>query len=399
MSRLNSPLIPIFLTVSADIFGLTMMIPLLPFYAQKLHASEFQVGLLFSSFAICQLVSGPILGRLSDIIGRKPTLLISQVGTMTGFIIFGFANSLWVLFLARVIDGLTAGNLSIAQAYISDVTKPENRTRAFAIIGISFGMGFLIGPAISGYLGHNFGYHVPAFGAAGLSLTSVLFTTFLLPNIRPSTTRQGFFTQFGKYFKRARTRLHLFNFFGFTLAFAILISGMALFLAHRFGYQADQVGYVYAFSGVVGLIVQGGLIGRLAGRLGERRLAIIGFLAMGIGGGLLGVVFQLPWLLVVTAIGGFGSAVTRPALTTLITRSVGPDEQGAALGVSQSMASAAQIIGPLISGALIQEHLYWAYGLAVALVALTAAFSLLRQHDDGILPDGTAEADRVGSAA
>ena len=148
----HSPLLAIFLIVAVDVLGLTIMIPLLPFYAEKLGATPFQVGWLIGAYAACQLISGPLLGRLSDSTGRKPLLLVSQAGTFIGFIITAFAPNLIILFLARMIDGATAGNLSLAQAYISDITKPEDRAKSFGVIGIAFGIGFLIGPAISGIL-------------------------------------------------------------------------------------------------------------------------------------------------------------------------------------------------------------------------------------------------------
>ena len=144
----GSPLVPIFIIVAVDVLGFTLVLPLLPFYAEHFGASPLTVGLMVSVFAVCQLIAGPILGRISDKIGRKPVLMFSQMGTLVGFIILALAGSLWMLFLSRIIDGLTAGNLSIAQAYISDVTKPEERTKSFAVIGIAFGIGFLIGPAV-----------------------------------------------------------------------------------------------------------------------------------------------------------------------------------------------------------------------------------------------------------
>src|SRR6266446_10496383 len=160
------------------------MIPLLPFYAEKLGASPTEVGWLIGIYAACQLFSGPLLGRMSDHMGRKPLLLVSQAGTFVGFLITAYAPSLLILFLARVIDGATAGNLSLAQAYISDVTEPKDRAKSFGIIGIAFGMGFLIGPAISGYLA-QFDYRDPIFAAAALSATSILATSFLLPSVAP----------------------------------------------------------------------------------------------------------------------------------------------------------------------------------------------------------------------
>ncbi|HLW75962.1 MAG TPA: MFS transporter, partial [Bryobacteraceae bacterium] len=147
---MRSPLLPIFLIVAVDVLGLTIMIPLLPFYAERFGASPAMVGWLIGVYAACQLVSGPLLGRASDFTGRKPLLIVSQIGTLIGFLMLAFAPNLWIIFLARVVDGATAGNLSLAQAYISDVTEPEQRSKAFGLIGIAFGMGFLIGPAISG---------------------------------------------------------------------------------------------------------------------------------------------------------------------------------------------------------------------------------------------------------
>ncbi len=180
----RSPLLPIFLIVLADILGLTIILPLLPFYAERMGASPAVVGLLVSVFAFCQLLSGPFLGRWSDHTGRKPLLLLSQAGTLVSRLLLAGAGTLWVVFLARIIDGLTAGNLVLAQAYISDVTEPQDRTRAFGIIGISFGIGFLLGPAISGALS-GFGLAVPILASAALSALSVLATAFLLPAHRP----------------------------------------------------------------------------------------------------------------------------------------------------------------------------------------------------------------------
>src|SRR5450432_198748 len=184
-ARVKSPLLPIFLIVVVDILGLTIMLPLLPFYAEKFGASPSVVGLLVSVYALCQLIAGPILGQISDRIGRKPVLTFSQMGTFVGFLVLAYAPSLAFVFVGRIIDGLTAGNLSIAQAYIADVTASKNRAKAFAVIGIAFGIGFLIGPGASGYLTSHYSFRVPILCAAGLSLLSILGTTFLLPAVPP----------------------------------------------------------------------------------------------------------------------------------------------------------------------------------------------------------------------
>src|SRR5246127_518210 len=178
----SSPLLPIFLIVLVDVMGLTIILPLLPFYAESFGATPTIVGLIISTYAFCQLIAGPPLGHLSDRVGRRPVLLVSQMGTFAGFLILAGAQALWMVFLARIIDGLTAGNLTVAQAYISDVTEPENRAKSFGIIGIAFGLGFLIGPAISGYLA-QFSNTYPILLAAGLSFTSIMCTYFLLPSV------------------------------------------------------------------------------------------------------------------------------------------------------------------------------------------------------------------------
>src|SRR5262245_22459201 len=183
----SSPLFPIFLIVLVDVLGLTIILPLLPFYAESLGATPAVVGLIVSTYAACQLIAGPPLGHLSDRVGRRPVLLVSQMGTCVGFLILASAHVLWMVFLARIIDGLTAGNLTVAQAYISDVTEPENRAKSFGIIGIAFGLGFLVGPALSGYLA-QFSHTYPILAAAALSFTSILCTYFLLPSVAPHAT-------------------------------------------------------------------------------------------------------------------------------------------------------------------------------------------------------------------
>ena len=389
----RSPLVPIFLVVAVDVLALTLVLPLLPYYAEHFGATPFVVGTLFASFALCQFIAGPILGRISDRVGRKPTLVVSQIGTFIGFLILGFAGSLWMIFLARIIDGLTAGNLSIAQAYISDVTKPEERTKAFGLIGIAFGGGFLLGPAISGFLS-RYGYQWPAFAAAFLSLVSIICSIVLLPKVaRVVDTREriGRLKGFTQFLTRPRSRRRLLEFFFFTLSFSTMIGGLALFLERRMGFNAEHTGYVFAFSGLVGGLIQGGLLGRLVKRFGEERLSIIGFGAMALGAALIGTIFGLPTLSMVVIISGIGSAITRPSVTTLITKSVEPYEQGAALGVSQSLASIAQMIGPLVAGYLIQHEQLGLYGIVSGTFALIGAAVALRHERE----DTEASANQV----
>jgi DHA1 family tetracycline resistance protein-like MFS transporter len=375
---LKSPLVPIFLIVSVDVLGLTIILPLLPFYAEKFGASPSVVGLLVSTYAFCQLIAGPMLGRMSDHMGRRPLLLVSQLGTFIGFVILAYANALWLIFLSRVIDGLTAGNLSLAQAYISDVTKPEDRAKSFALIGIAFGMGFLIGPGISGYLS-QFSYHYPIFAAAALSATSILATYFLLPSTTPQAadgaTPQKFtildWGNYAGYFRQPGLAPLLWQFFAFTLAFSMFMTGFPLFAERRYQWQdhpfgPKEVGYVYAYLGVLGVILQGGLIGRLVKAFGELTLVRAGFFLGMVGLAALGFTYSVPLLLLVAALSSSGTGVIRPALTSLITQKADRSQQGVVLGLTQSLNSIAAIVAPAIGGLLIDHSLLAGWALTAA---------------------------------
>lgn len=381
----RSPLLPIFLIVAVDVLALTIILPLLPFYAQTLGASATQVGLLFSVFSLCSLFSGPLLGRLSDRVGRKPLLVVSQVGTLIGLLVLAGAQSLWVLFVARIIDGLTAGNLSLAQAYIADVTEPSNRSRAFGIIGIAFGFGYLIGPALSGFLS-KYGYPVPILVAAGLSLTSILATSILLPGGKPAGATAAdpgpggrrlsllAWNQYAQYFRRPGLAPLLWQFFCFTFAFAAFTGGLALFLERRLVWQgkpfgAEQVGYVFAFAGLFGVILQGGFIGRLVRRFGEAHLVTAGFLAAAVGYAVLAVTYGIPVLFVAGIVSAFGNGVLRPTLTSLITQQVDRSEQGVVLGLNQSLLSVSQIFGPALAGLLIDHGQLSLWAMTAGVVA------------------------------
>ncbi len=369
----RSPLASVFLIVAVDVLGFTIILPLLPFYAEKFGASPLVVGALVSAYGLCQLIAGPILGHLSDRFGRKPILLVSQFGTLVGFLILAFAKSLPLIFLSRIIDGITAGNLSVAQAYISDVTEAKDRAKSFGLIGIAFGLGFLIGPATSGVLAH-FNYQYPIFAAAGLSLTSILATYFLLPSVS-MTVHAG--EEAGQRFSpkiysdsfRDPALGPLFRqFLAFIFSFVIFMSGFALFAERRFTFRgvpfgAREVGVAFAFAGFLGVIVQAGLIGRLVKRFGEAQLVRVGFACISFGFLCLGVAKSIPFLAFVIVVSFFGSSLLRPSLTSLITRNASKNQQGVTLGLTQSLMSISQVVGPLLSGVLIEHALLkeWAW--------------------------------------
>jgi DHA1 family tetracycline resistance protein-like MFS transporter len=380
----SSPLLPIFLIVAVDILGLTIMIPLLPFYAEKLGASPTQVGFLIGVYAACQLISGPLLGSLSDHMGRKPLLLVSQFGTLVGFLITAFAPTFGILLLARAVDGATAGNLSLAQAYISDVTRPEDRAKSFGVIGIAFGMGFLFGPAISGVLS-KFDYRYPIYAAAALSFTSIVTTYLLLPSVRPGSGEASgpggkrlSLVQWGAYaayFKRPELAPMLWQFLSFCFAFSMFVAGMPLVLERRLTWNGrpfgpEQVGYTWALAGFLGIFLQGPALGRLVKRFGEAKLNRAGFAGYVFGYAILAFTHSIGMLIfatVVTAIGG----LVRPTLTSMITHVTSRDEQGVVLGLTQSLNSASAILAPPLAGFLIDRGLLTTWGLLASAVVFS----------------------------
>lgn len=403
----RSPLLPIFLVVLVDVLGFTIVYPLLPFYAERFGASPLVATTLVSVYALCSLFSTPVIGRLSDQFGRRRLLLISQAGTCAGFLVLGFAGALWMVFLGRVLDGLTAGNLSTAQAYISDHTKPENRARAFGMIGIAFGVGFFFGPALAGWLGHHSlrgavgpgqSGELPFFVAACMSLLSMVCTYTLLEpggavahrpadaDAAPGGKRPPVvdLSIYFAYFRRPGLGSLYLQFFLFTFSFSAFMSGFSLFSERRFvtaeghHWTSREVGYLLAYSGFLGIILQGGLIGRLVKRFGEARLALAGFASIVVAYIALGLIATLALLLVVTTISAFGNGVLRPVITSEITQQVGRHEQGVAIGISGSLSSLAMTIAPPIGGSLLDlagpvDHPDTRWLMVWALVPATAA--------------------------
>jgi MFS family permease len=397
-------LLPVFLIVLVDVFGMTLVIPLLAIYAETFDATPLQATMLVSVYAACQLVSGPIIGHMSDRVGRKPMLLISQVGTFIGFIVMARAQALWMLYIARVLDGSTAGNLSLAQAYISDHTEPSQRAKSFGLIGIAFGVGFFIGPSLTGYLSAKYGLTTPIYLAAVMSATSVLCTATLLKGGRQSEhafddrEKALHWKTYAKYFGRPGLRERLLQFLFFITSFSLFISGFALFAERRFTYQGHpfgprEIGYVFGYVGFLGIILQGGLIGRLVKRFGEASLVAAGFVALAVGYFGLGIATSFVLLMLVGTLAAFGNGVIRPALTSLITQQAGRQEQGVVLGITQSLMSMASIVSPIVAGLLIERHLLkeWAW-VAAGLAAIGVALSR-----EGLGSYATASADSIGA--
>jgi MFS transporter, DHA1 family, tetracycline resistance protein len=363
----RSPLVVIFTTVFIDLVGFGIVIPVLPFYAEgtRFNASPRIVGFLFASYSLMQLVFSPILGRLSDKHGRRPVLFVSIIGTGIGFLILGFATTLWMLFVGRILDGITGGNISTAQAYIADITTKEDRAKGMGLLGAAFGLGFIFGPAIGGILS-QWGVAVPFLFAAALCFANAMLLYFTLPETvtagHPAKTSAAGgrgLSQLLASFRQPRLGFVLAIYFMFIVAFSIMTTTFSLYTMFRFGYDATHNGYLFAYVGVISVIIQGGLIGRLVKRFGELPLVIFGALFFAASlfavpfvgpqvGGLLG-------LLIGGGIFSAGNSLATPSLTSLASKSVGPAEQGSVLGVTQSVASLARVAGPTLSALLIHS--------------------------------------------
>ena len=365
----RSPLIVIFTTVFIDLVGFGIVIPVLPFYAEgtAFNATPRTVGLLFASYSIMQLIFSPILGGLSDKHGRRPVLLLSIIGTGIGFLILGMATTLWMLFVGRILDGITGGNISTAQAYIADVTTEENRAKGMGLIGAAFGLGFIFGPAIGGILSH-WGIHVPFFFAAALCFANATLLFFTLPETvtadHPAKHSAAGGRSLGHIIaslKQPKLAYVLVIYFLFIVAFSIMTTSFSLYTMFRFGYDAQHTGYLFAYVGLIAVIIQGGLIGRLVKRFGEIPLVIFGALCFAIS--LFAVPFVGPAagglgaLLLGGGVFSMGNSLASPALTSLASKSVGPAEQGVVLGVTQSTASLARAVGPSLTAILISSSI------------------------------------------
>ncbi|HEY8205541.1 MAG TPA: MFS transporter, partial [Pyrinomonadaceae bacterium] len=360
----RSPLLVIFITVFIDLVGFGIVIPVLPFYAEgtKFGATPREVGLLFASYSVMQLIFAPVLGRLSDKYGRRPVLLFSLLGTCVGFLILGFATTLWMLFLGRIIDGISGGNISTAQAYIADVTTKEDRAKGMGLIGAAFGLGFVFGPAIGGILS-RWGINVPFLFAGGLALANAVLLYFTLPETitpdhpaRVSAAAGRSWRRLISSLQNPRLALVLAIYFLSIVAFSIMTASFSLFLMFRFGYDAFHNGWVFAFVGIISAVIQGALIGKLVKRFGEPALVITGsllFTASLFASPFIGPTIGVIGILLTGALSAIGNALNAPTLTSLASKSVDEKEQGAIMGVAQSVASLARAVGPTIAAFLI----------------------------------------------
>ena len=371
-------LVPTFIVVAVDATGLGIILPLLPFYSQRLGATPFLIGALISVYAVCQLIAGPVVGMLSDRYGRRNVLVVSQVGTFIGFVLLAMAGNLTLVFLARIIDGLTSGNISVAHAYAAEHSAPSTRKQALGMTSGAIGTGLLVGPALSGLLVH-YSDTAPVWAAAALSLISILATVTLLPPDHPAS--EPLYQQrvpeptparmiVGmRYAWRLLVLLIVFFFIN-----SMFLSQIGLFLSARFSWDghpfgARELGMVFAYAGFINMVVQGLLITRANRFASDRIIVVAAFASMAVGCAGLAIGKRISLLAVFLTLIILGTMFARSTLTAELSRSTAINRQGMIMGLNQSLMSGANITAPLLSGALIGHQLFITWALAMAAIA------------------------------
>jgi multidrug resistance protein len=346
----------IFLTVLIDMIGFGIIIPILPLYAKQFHASAATIGILMGTYSLMQFIFSPILGRISDRVGRRPVLLVSLMATSAGFAVMGFASSIAWLFVGRIIPGISGGNISTAQAYIADITSPEERSGAMGMIGATIGVGFLLGPMIGGILSHFFGPAAPFLFASGLALLNALVAFVRLPESlaheHRATAEEK--SPISQVFKHGWHLPALMGAYFFSIAgFSVLNMLYPLFTNARFGFDEEKNGFLFGFMGFIAILIQGGLIRRLAKKKSEKSLALTGTILMIAGMAYLPVVHSMLTLLTASTILAIGNSFVMPTLNGLASRSAEKSWQGRVNGLMQSAGSLARFIGPMMAGQLL----------------------------------------------
>ena len=354
---MTRPLVVIFLTIFVNLVGFGIIIPLLPFYAETFGASPLTIGLLFAVFSACQLVAAPALGDLSDRYGRRPILIFSLLGTVVSFVMMALAHSIVMLFAARIVDGLSGGNISTARAYVADVTEPKDRAKAYGLIGAAFGLGFIMGPALSGVLA-RYSYTAPVWAAAGVTLVATLMAWFWLPEtVHRAAAGTGMpFRNLAEMLQRPGLRRMLWIDFIYWFAFAIFQTTFALFVARRFGFDVSETGYFFAAFGVLGAVIQGAVIRPIVHRLGDKSTFILGLVCAAVGlvaATYAQTVLMFTLALVPLALGiGFG----HPTVSALVSRAGRDDEQGRVQGAAGAMESLGRAAGPVWGNAALARY-------------------------------------------
>ena len=352
---MSRPLLVIFLTIFVNLVGFGIIVPLLPFYAETFGASPFVIGLLFASFSLSQLIAAPVLGELSDRWGRRPVLILSLIGTAISFAMLALAGSLFMLFAARIVDGLSGGNITTARAYIADVTSEDERPRAYGLLGAAFGLGFIVGPALGGAFS-AISYTAPIWAAAVITVVAIALAWVWLPETVHRAHEGGAspWHALRQLSHRPGLRLLLGIDFIYWMAFAVYQTTFALFGANRFGFDAIHTGYLLSAFGALGVIVQGGLVGPVARSLGSRQTLVIGLVFAAIGWGGSALTYSVPVFVAMLVPGAIGIGLCNATLSALVSNAAAPREQGRIQGAAGALESLGRTIGPVWGNAVLQ---------------------------------------------
>ena len=381
----------IWTTVALDLVGFGIIVPILGRYAERYGASGLQVGLLFASFSLAQLVSAPLLGRLSDRIGRKPVIVISLIGTAVGSVLTGAATALWVLFLGRIVDGASGGSLSVAQAAVTDISSPEQRPKLLGMLGAAFGVGFVVGPALGG-LASLGGVHVPFYVAGALAAVNAVAALIRLPETRSGEVRR----RDGLRAPTLPVLRHL-AVVGFitVVSFVAFEATFSLFAGARFDLTEGSTSVVFLCIGVVLVAIQGGGYGRMAERFGAERLFVGGIALVAAGLLVMSAATAWPVLIVALALLTVGQGCASPSLTSLVSLHAPADRRGQALGFQQSAASFGRVLAPPAAGGLYDQVGIWSpYAAGGALCVVGVVVAVVWQ-----LHRPVAEADQLADLA
>jgi DHA1 family tetracycline resistance protein-like MFS transporter len=373
----RGPLLIIFLTILVNLIGFGIIIPLLPFYAETFGASPLTIGLLFATFSIAQLVASPVLGAWSDKWGRRPVLIFSLIGTVISFVMLALAQSLLMLFAARIVDGLSGGNITTARAYIGDISTEENRAKMFGVLGAAFGLGFIIGPALGGLFA-QISYTAPIWAAAAITVVAAVLAWLWLPETvhRVDAVSGSPWKALRELSGRPGLRLLFTIDFLYWGSFAVYQTTFALFGARRFGFDATHTGYLLAAFASLGVIVQLGMVGPIVKRLGEKRALVIGLIFAAVGWGGSALTYSLPVFIAMLVPGAIGVGLCNPSLNSLVSGAGGKHEQGRVQGAAGGLESLGRTLGPIWGNGALQ----WlgegaAYGSAALVLLGTAALT------------------------
>lgn len=349
-----------------EVTAYAMLLPLIPFYAQSLGADPITIGSIFALYSLFQLLVSPFLGKLSDIYGRKSILMIGQLGTFLGFLILGFSHTLLLIFVSRFVDGITGGNQTVSYAIASDISTEQKRSQIFGYLGAVLGIGLLVGPATGAFL-YQFGFSLVAFITAGVMLLSTIITAIFLKETRVKTsTKENIIPNFNVVLRHPKVRSILIQIFSIVLITNTFILGFPIFAQKQFLYSAQYVGYALTFMGLVGIITQTLILGKVVTRIGDKKTAQLGFLILLVGFVILSFAHSTFTLLLSLLVIIPGTVLVSSTVSSLLTQAVPDRNHGEILGIHQSVNSVCQIIGPVLAGIILAKLDNFFFGFIIA---------------------------------